>query len=353
MDSAQTSMQAVVFNGPLDMTVQTLPRPSPAPGEVLLRIETVGICSSDVHGFTGESGRRAPGMVMGHEASGQVVAHGPDVRGPAIGSRVVVFNILAHVAPAPGEGDPSFLNKQVIGVNLGRRGAMAEYLALPAKNALTIDEGVAPEIGLLAEPLAVVTHGFHRLQRTGVTGKKLAIVGCGPIGLATILVAGARGFDNIAVLDTNANRAERGRSFGARPVVVDSEESKDAVATRVEAALSGPADVVVEAVGSQSSALTCFALANTGSTILLIGNIAKQVELPLQDVVSKEVTLVGTYGFDDSSFGESLAMLPQVQDRLATFIEDRCTLEETPEMMAALANGGKRPLKVIIDIWRG
>ena len=164
MEAAKESMKALVFNGPWDMTVETLPRPSPRKGEVLLQIEAVGICASDVHGFSGESGRRAPGMVMGHEASGLVIAHGPETSEPAIGSRVVLYNILANTPPGPDEGDASFLNKQVVGVNLGTRGAMAEYLAIPAKNALRIGEGVVPEMGLLAEPLAVVTHGFRRLK---------------------------------------------------------------------------------------------------------------------------------------------------------------------------------------------
>ena len=83
------------------MSVEELPKPEPKDGEVLLRMEAVGICGSDVHGFTGESGRRAPGMVMGHEAVGQVVAHGSGVTDPEIGSRVTVYNVLSDVAPTP------------------------------------------------------------------------------------------------------------------------------------------------------------------------------------------------------------------------------------------------------------
>ena len=67
-------MRALVYNGPWDMTLEDLPQPVPGPGEVLVRMTKVGICGSDVHGFTGESGRRAPGMVMGHEAVGVVEA---------------------------------------------------------------------------------------------------------------------------------------------------------------------------------------------------------------------------------------------------------------------------------------
>ena len=112
------AMKALVYEEPWKMTLQDLPKPEPAPGEVVIKMESVGICGSDVHGFTGESGRRAPGMVMGHEVVGRVVERANDVSDLAIDQRVTVFNVLSDEAPSPEEGDPSFLNKRVVGVNL-------------------------------------------------------------------------------------------------------------------------------------------------------------------------------------------------------------------------------------------
>lgn len=341
-------MQAVVFHAPWDMKLERLPRPEPAPGEVLVKMKAVGICGSDVHGFTGESGRRAPGMVMGHEAAGEVVARGAGVRTPAIGDPVTIYNIIAHTPPDPDEGDPSFLDKKMIGVNLAKRGAMAEFLAVPAENAISLPPGIPPEIGLLAEPLAVVTRGWRRLERLGVRPSRLAIVGAGTIGLAAVLMARARELSRTVVLDTVAEKADRAAEFGAGAVRVASSGQPAGESAEVDSLLEGKPEVVIDAVGTRESFSLCLALVEAGGTLLLIGNLAKAVSLPLQDAVSNEVCLVGTYGFDRSDFAAAVGVLPDIKSELSTFIEGRCHLSETPQVMTSLARGESRALKTVI-----
>ena len=346
--SEKPLMRALVYNGPWDMTLQDLPQPRPGSGEVLLRIKAVGICGSDVHGFTGESGRRAPGMVMGHEAVGEVVDAGNGIDCSKIGELAAVFNIIAETAPTAEEGDPSFLARKVIGVNLAKRGAMAEYLAIPAENALPLPDGVEPTIGILAEPLAVVLHGFQRLVDKNIRAKRAAIVGSGTIGLSGILAAKNAGIRDVAILDTIPAKLNRAKSFGAKPI--QSSDDVDSVAQRVESAIGGQPDLAVDAAGTRDSFRQCLSLLQAGGAALLIGNLAKEAPLPLQDVVSREITLVGTYGFDRRAFGEALRMLPKIQDKLASFIEKRCTLEETPAVIARLAKGSLQALKVVIEL---
>ena len=331
------------------MTLQDLPKPVPAPGEVVIKMESVGICGSDVHGFTGESGRRTPGMVMGHEVVGRVVERADDVSDLAIDQRVTVFNVLADEAPSPEEGDPSFLNKRVVGVNLGTRGAMAEFLALPACNAIPVSEDIPPEVSVLAEPVAVALHGFHRLEGKGIVPKSVAIIGSGTIGLCSLLVARARAIEQVLVLDPISEKLERARSFGGKTVQVDPADQLTEIAQKVEDELGIRPDLVIDAVGIKASFDQAVEMVAEGGSILLIGNLAKQVELPLQTVVSNEITLVGTYGFDLKAFGEAVEILPGIESELATFIEGHCTLEETPEVMTALAKGERQALKIVID----
>ena len=343
-------MRALVYNGPWDMTLEDLPKPEPAPGEVLVKMKTVGICGSDVHGFTGESGRRAPGMVMGHEAVGEVEGLGEGVTSPQVGDLVTVYNIIAETAPTPEEGDPSFLAKKVIGVNLAKRGAMADYLTLPAESALVVPDGVSPSVGILVEPVAVVTHGFHRLAAKNIQAERAAIVGSGTIGLSAILVAKESGVGEVAILDTIQEKLDRGQEFGAHPVLVEPSDSVESVAEKVTKQLGEKPDLVVDAVGSRSSFDQCLALVKPGGAVLLIGNLAKEVTLPLQDIVSQEITFVGTYGFDRRAFEDALTMVPNIQDKLASFIEGRCSLEETPTTMTQLAKGELQALKIVIDL---
>ncbi|MBT5707081.1 alcohol dehydrogenase catalytic domain-containing protein [bacterium] len=343
-------MRALVYNGPWDMTLEDLPKPSPAPGEVLVKMQSVGICGSDVHGFTGESGRRAPGMVMGHEAVGVVEGLGEGVVSPKVGDLVTVYNIIAETAPTPEEGDPSFLAKKVIGVNLGKRGAMADYLTLPAESALVVPEGVDPSVGILVEPVAVVTHGFQRLAGKNIQAQRAAIVGSGTIGLSGILVAKESGVKEVAILDTIQEKLDRGKEFGAHPILVESGDTVESVAARAASALGDKPDLVVDAVGSRSSFNQCIALVKPGGAVLLIGNLAKEVAFPLQDMVSQEISFIGTYGFDRRAFEDALKMVPNIQDKLASYIEGHCSLEEAPATMTKLAKGELQALKIVIDL---
>jgi len=342
-------MKALVYQEPWKMSIQDLPRPVLQPGEVLIKMESVGICGSDVHGFTGESGRRAPGMVMGHEVVGRIVETAPDVTTPKIGQRVTVFNVLSEHAPTEEEGDPSFLNKRVVGVNLGTRGAMAEYLAIPSANAIPASEEIAAEVSVLAEPVAVALHGFHRLAEKSIKPHKIVIIGSGTIGLCCLLVAKSLGFQDVTVVDLISDKLQRAKNFGGNTLLIEMNSTPDDVAGQIKEKLGVYPDLVVDAVGVKASFDQAFQMVSEKGNLLLIGNLAKSVELPLQDLVSKEISLVGTYGFDLKAFRQGVETLPEFKDQLQTFIEGHCTLEETPEVMTALAKGERKALKIVID----
>jgi L-iditol 2-dehydrogenase len=342
-------MKALVYQEPWKMSMQDLPRPVLQPGEVLIKMESVGICGSDVHGFTGESGRRAPGMVMGHEVVGRIVETAPDVTTPKVGQRVTVFNVLSEHAPTPEEGDPSFLNKRVVGVNLGTRGAMAEYLAIPSANAIPASEEIAAEVSVLAEPVAVALHGFHRLAEKSIKPHKIVIIGSGTIGLCCLLVAKSLGFQDVTVVDLISEKLQRAKNFGGNTLLIEMNSTPDDVAGQIKEKLGVYPDLVVDAVGVKASFDQAFQMVSEKGNLLLIGNLAKSVELPLQDLVSREISLVGTYGFDLKAFRQGVETLPEFKDQLQTFIEGHCTLEETPEVMTALAKGERKALKIVID----
>ena len=342
-------MKALVYQEPWKMSMQDLPRPVLQLGEVLIKMESVGICGSDVHGFTGESGRRAPGMVMGHEIVGRIVETAPDVMTPKVGQRVTVFNVLSDHAPTPEEGDPSFLNKRVVGVNLGTRGAMAEYLAIPSANAIPASEEIAAEVSVLAEPVAVALHGFHRLAEKSIKPQKIVIIGSGTIGLCSLLVAKSLGFMDVTVIDLISDKLQRAKNFGGNTLLIEMNSTPDDVAGQIKEKLGVYPDLVVDAVGVKASFDQAFQMVSEKGNLLLIGNLAKSVELPLQDLVSKEISLVGTYGFDLKAFRQGVETLPEFKDQLQTFIEGHCTLEETPEVMTALAKGERKALKIVID----
>src|SRR5271154_7046147 len=127
-------MRIIQFNGPWSMSLESLPEPKPSSGEILVRSEAIGICGSDVHGYTGESGRRKPGMVMGHEVAGTVAATGSGVDTLKVGQRVAIFPLVGcgKCAFCRSGSEQVCPDKRMLGVNGGKWGAMADYFVCSA-----------------------------------------------------------------------------------------------------------------------------------------------------------------------------------------------------------------------------
>ncbi|MGH3500648.1 MAG: zinc-dependent alcohol dehydrogenase, partial [Nocardioidaceae bacterium] len=181
-------MRALVLRDFGDLTVEARPDPVPGPGEALVRITATGICGSDLHGFTGESGRRAPGQVMGHETVATVhTASGTG--GPPAGS-VVTVNPVLYCGRCPtcrAGREQACPDKKVIGVHPEVSSAFAELMAVPARNLVELPGTMPVEYGALVEPLAV---GYHALRRGDCgSGDTVLVVGAGPIGQACVLAA--------------------------------------------------------------------------------------------------------------------------------------------------------------------
>ena len=238
-------MRAVtVHEGKLE--VAELPLPEPGRGQVRLRVTRAGICGSDLHArhhadatadVAAEVGypdfmRRAHTVVLGHEFTGAVDAYGPGCRRRwAVGQPVVALPIVR-------DGD----RIQMTGLSPHAPGAYAEYVLVAEDVAMPVPEGLDPDLAALTEPLAVARHAVNR----GDVSKRDAavVVGCGPIGLAVILMLKAAGVRRVIASDYSAGRRELAAACGADEVVDPAQES--------------PWDLVAEEKGMVTSATTLF-----------------------------------------------------------------------------------------------
>ncbi len=158
-------MRALVLSDFWKLTVDDVPDPEAGPGDVLIEVLATGICGSDIHGYTGENGRRVRGQVMGHETVGRVLAVGPDAGSDlAVGDAVAVNPVLwcGDCRQCAVGREQSCPDKRIIGVAPELRSAFAERMAVPARNAVKLPAGMPVEHGALVEPLAV---GYHALVR--------------------------------------------------------------------------------------------------------------------------------------------------------------------------------------------
>ncbi len=291
-------MRAVVLHEPGDLRVEERDRPSPGPGEVLVEIERGGICGSDLHyyrhGGFGTVRMREP-LTLGHEIAGRVAALGAGVDAPPVGTIVAVNPSMpcGHCAYclaglAMHCTDMRFLGSAMRFPHV--QGGFADYLVCPQKNAVTVRGATNAERAAFAEPLAVCLHAGGR---TDLFGKRVLVMGAGPIGALMVLVARYAGAREIVVTDIVDGPLDLARSIGAdRTVNVSAAD-----ALRAYEAGKGYFDVAFEAAGQGATVVSALGVVRPRGVIVLVGQGAT-AELPVSAVVTKEIELKGSFRFD-------------------------------------------------------
>jgi L-iditol 2-dehydrogenase len=335
-------MRALVFDGPWEMPLRDRPDPIPAEGEVVVAVRASGICGSDVHGYAGLTGRRRPGVVMGHEAAGVVEQVGAGVEGVAEGDRVAIRSILpcGHCSECRAGRTNICENRRGLGMHID--GAYADRVAVPATALLPLPADLSFEEAAMIEPLAVAMHAVN--QTPLALFDAVVIIGAGTIGLLTLLAARGRGAGHVIITDRSAHRLDLARTLGADDTLNASEDPVD----RILALTDGRGvPVVFEAVGITATVRQSTAVARRGGHVTWIGNSAPTVELAMQELVSKELTLHGAYGFVDEFERAADALATRRLD-VRPLIERVAPLEDGPELFRQLAKGELDAVKVLL-----
>ncbi len=263
--------------------------------EMLVRVHACAICGSDVHGYDGSTGRRIPPVVMGHEASGEVVEIGKAVRNFVVGDRITFDStIYCGECSFCRRGEVNLCdNRRVLGVSCDeyrRDGAFAEYVVVPDYIAYHLPDGISYEEAAMAEPAGVAAHAL-RITPV-ILNETVAVVGTGLIGLLLIQVLRASTSGKIIALDTDPSRRDKAVVFGA-DMAFDPADSDLLAHVRAVTGGSG-VDRVFEAVGASAPIKSALSIVRKGGSVTLIGNVSPQIELPLQSVVTRQISLFGS-----------------------------------------------------------
>ncbi len=340
-------MRAVVVHGAGDVRVEERPDPVAGPGEVVLDLEWGGICGSDLsywrHGSAGTSVIRAP-LVLGHEVAGRVAACGPGVHGIEVGLPVTV-----HPATLVGEGrmperlagrtnlypEVRYLGSAALVPHTD--GAFVEQKTFRADQLRPLPEGVSTLHGALAEPLAVA---MHAVRRAGdVRGCDVLVNGAGPIGalvVAALTFAGAR---SVTAADVSAGALDLARAMGADHLV------------DVGAGESLPSDVelVVEASGAPGVLGAVLHAVARGGTLVQVGNLpGEPAAAALGDLVTREITWVGSYRFVDEITDAVAAMAAGLD--VSPLITHQFPLTDAVEAMRTAADRSSGSSKVMLRL---
>ena len=342
-------MKALVLVEYNRFEIQDVPVPEIGPEEVLVRVRACGICGSDVHGMDGSTGRRRPPVVMGHEAAGVIEQLAPGVEGWAEGDRVTFDSTIYcgrcwHCRA----GRVNLCdNRRVLGVSCDEyrhHGAFAEYVAVPQHILYRLPEGLSFERAALVEPLSVAVHAVHRtrihLADTAV------VVGTGMVGLLVVQSLRAAGCGPIYAVDLDAGKLELAVRLGAEEGFQP--QQCDAAAEILQRTAGRGADVAVEVVGATATVQMAVASLRKGGQLTLVGNLSPTVELPLQAVVTRELTLAGVCA-SQGDYPACLEMIARGTVNVDPLISATAPLEEGAAWFQRLRAGEPGLMKVILQ----
>lgn len=293
-------MRAWVLHGARDLRMENRPQPAAAPLSVVVRVARAGICGSDIHyyedGRVGDFVLKTP-FVLCHEFAGVVAERGAEVSTLSVGDRVVVDpTIPCRVCPACRRGRSNLCtNMRVFGSAASvphLDGGFQEYVAVPASCCHRLPESVDDAVGALVEPLAVAAHAITRAG--GVAGMRVLITGAGAIGQAVLTVARAMGAARIAVSDPVPFARSFALEHGADRAF---DPSSPAAPAEMAAGAPGGFDVGFEASGSPRALRQAIESCARGATIVQIGTLPSDCSLPANLVMSKELSLLGSFRF--------------------------------------------------------
>jgi L-iditol 2-dehydrogenase len=326
-------MRALLLDAERHLSLVDVPIPAlEHPSDVLVRVRAVGICGSDLHGYLGVTGRRTPPLVMGHEATGDVVAVGPGVRDLRPGERVATNTIAAcgHCRPCLAGERALCEHRRILGMDAP--GAYAEYVVWPEDSLPRLPDALSYEAGALAEPLAVALHAVNLAAIK--PGDAVLITGGGPIGVLVHLLVRIAGAGTIIVSDLQPDRLRAARAFGA-DVVVDAGAADPVAVAREHTGGSG-VDVAIEAVGAGVTARQTIAAVRNAGTVVWLGNSENLIEVEMQAIVTRNLTLRGSYGMTGEEFDRALALLADGRLPVDDIVNRYATLDEGPQLFEQL-----------------
>ena len=312
-------MRALMYTGTNAMEIRDVPEPPLADGDVVLRIDAVGICGSDMHAYHGHDPRRVPPMILGHEFAATVVA------GAGIGRRVT-GNPLVTCGSCEFcvQGRNNLCaNRTMIGMS--RPGAFAERMAIPASCLVELPDGLPPVKAALTEPAATALHALNLSMRALVRPLpecSTLILGGGAIGMLAALLVRHYGCRDVVVAETNPlRRASLERAAGCRTY-----DPRDGTPPR-----EGTVDYVIDAVGAKATRNTALATVKPGGVVMHIGLQDWASEIDLRRLTLAEITLIGTYTYTTADLRATVRALA------AGVFGDLAWVEERPLADGALA----------------
>lgn len=304
-------MKAAVYHGIRDLRIEEVPEPAVGPGEVKIKVKYCGICGSDLHEYLHGLFPKSP---FGHEACGQIVEIGPEVRGYQIGDQVLAF----------------------------QKGAYAEYVVCPPERLIKKPEEMTWERAAVVEPLAGAAYA---IERGGVQASDTVLIaGAGPVGLMALLGLKALGVKEIYITDVSEARRNKAEGLGASLVL---NPLVDKIPARIKALSEGRGvDVAIEAVGIEATLKDCLASVRYQGKVIVQGIFTERVPVHMLGFVTRESTMIGTNSINPSLAMSWIATKGIQPERIITRVIPLSLIAS--EGFESLAQKDKKEIKILV-----
>ena len=316
--------------------------------EVLINVKACGICGSDVHGMDGSTGRRIPPIIMGHEASGVITETGKNVTDWKKGERVT-FDSTIYCCKCKFcmMGKINLCNnRRVAGVSCKeyrQNGAFAEYIALPEHILYRLPDKITFEQAAMAEALSIAFHAAGRIKIN--INDAAVVVGTGMIGLLLIQTLRLAGVGNLIAVDIDDNKLKTALKMGANAALNSEKSNVKEEIFNITKGLG--ADLAFEAVGITPAIKAAISILKKGGNLVLVGNTSPTIDLPLQTIVTNEITLSGSCA-SSGEYPACLEMIANGKIDVDSFISKIAPLSEGEIWFKKLYNKEPGLMKVIL-----
>ena len=342
-------MKALLLEEYKKLTITDMPQPKVGEHDVLVQIKACGICGSDIHGFDGSSGRRVPPLIMGHEAAGVVAEIGSAVTKTKEGDRVTFDSMVSCGQCFYCQRSEMNLcdNRRVLGVSCEdyrQHGCFAEYAVVPEHIIYPMPDNLPFEHAAMIEPVSVAVHAA---KRTPISkGDTAAVIGVGMIGLLVVQALKAAGCSKVIAVDLADEKLKLAQELGADLCI--NPKTHDTVKSIQEATEGRGADVTMEVVGATPTVKSAIESTRKGGHVTLVGNLAPEVDFPLQSVVTRELTIFGSCA-SNGEYPECIDLLARGIIQVDPLISAKDTLEKGAEWFERLYTAESGLMKVILQ----
>jgi alcohol dehydrogenase len=331
-------MKALVYTAPNETQLHELPMPELMPGEVVLQIEAVGICGSDMHAWHGHDPRRKPGLVLGHEFVGRIersAAPGFEPGTRFTGNPLITCGVCEYCV----QGRNNLCSDRGM-VGMTRAGAFADFMSIPAASLIAMPQDLPARAAALTEPAATAWHALNLVMRALVRPIhecRVLIIGGGAIGMLSALLLRQLGAAQLTLAELNALRREA--------------VARHAGATVLDPRATPPADsafdVVIDAVGAKATRNQAIAAVKPGGVVMHVGLQDWASEIDMRRLTLAEITLLGTYTYTTADLRATVAALARGAFGDLAWVEER-PLSDGAQAFVDLDQGRCAAAKVLL-----